>query len=159
MKIEVNLESIFCRDEETLNDALKREILNAVLDDTEYFRKNAQEVLREKMKLQAEKIGNEIINEMSSKILDHEFIVCDYYGREKEKWTLRHKILDVVEKNCEWKTNGYYKDAENMFTKSIQSVAKEKFNEFQSLWLKTVDSKFMADCMEYASKKFAERMK
>lgn len=161
MKIEVNLSGIFAdEDGNEVNDTVRSEIIE-----------NVTEKIYLSMHKEIEKTVNEILTKgiterlkshldiLIPQLMDFEFVETTSWGETKNKWTVKNRLLNVLEKMCEYEKNsGRYNSDCNAFTRSVKDVVDEKFKTFKEEYNKKVDAEFTDSALAFASKKLRETL-
>lgn len=159
MKIEFELDDIFARSEGiSLETQIKRDIVDQILEfysaslksDTRAF------IIDAVMKaIQAE--VQVAIPALISDLLNREYTPVKQYGVKGEPTTFAKDLHATMAAEMVYKKSHYDSD-KNAFTKAMDAAISEKLNAFKKEWLREVDAKFVADAMEYARSKLAERL-
>lgn len=160
MKIEVNLSGIFAdEDGNEVNDTIKQEIITEVTDKIyagmqNEMKKTVNEILTKGIQ---ERLKSHL-DELIPQLMDYEFVETTSWGETKEKWTVKNRLLNAMEKMCVFKDEGRYDSNNNAFTNSVKKQVEEKFKSFAQDYNKMVDAEFTKQALQHASKKLSEAL-
>jgi hypothetical protein len=160
MKIEIDLNDII-GDEygaETLQESVKRQVLQYVTDNV--LKTTKRQIEEETSRVINETLRTTLVEKMPTlleEVLNAEYTPVNTYGQKGIPTTFKHELINEINNNMVYKKTTYPSD-KNAFTKAVDSVVDTKLNEFKSLWLKTVDRRFLEDAMAYATNALAERL-
>lgn len=101
---------------------------------------------------------DEILTSMIPEFLDLEYTPTGCYGDKNKPTTIRNKICKDIEKAMVWK-DSQYQSEQSVYTKIVKATVEAKLKDFSKEFNKTIDDKFIADCMEYASDKLRKTLK
>ena len=159
MEVKIDLSGLV--DEENggdVNEAIKDLIVNSVI---EKIYQNVDRQINEKIASVLEKgINARLVVALDSIIqdlLNYEFTPVSRYGEEGKPTTLKNRIFSDIEKAMVWRDGSYDSD-KSPYTKAVRNAVDKKLEAFAKEFHKDIDTRFVADCMEYARKKLQERL-
>lgn len=162
MKIEIDLNDVFQDEDgtpsESLSESVKRQIIDSIVartraDVNQRISDAISKIVDDEVK---GKIA-EIIPRLLSEALDYEYTPVSSYGAKSEPTTVRNELAKAVQQSMVYKQSSYSSD-KNSFTKAVDEAVSANVIKFKSSYEKMVDAKFVAEAMEYATKKLAERL-
>ena len=161
MKIELDLSDIFCEGDEPcdLQEAIKAEAVRVITEKVHDGIGRAVEI--ETAKVIQEELQAAVRDQMPALIEDlmnAEYTPVDRYGSRGEPTTFRKELIAEINRSMIYK-GARYDSEKSAFAKAVDSTMAEKLREFKALFTKTVDSTFVAEAMDFATKKLAERLK
>lgn len=161
MKIEIDLNDIL-HDEhseptETLAESIRRQVVDRLAQDARAATENAARAAVNAAIAEGVKTAIDTqIPALIDDLLDAEYMPVSRYGAGGELTSVRKELLKHLTEVAVISKGGYSSD-KNAWTKAIEESVGSKLREFQSLWLKEVDARFMAQAMQYAAEAFAKR--
>lgn len=163
MKIEIDLNDIFHDEEghpeETMQDSIRRQVVESIAATTRAAVK--KEIDAEVSRVISEELQTAIKDQMPGIVADlmtAEYTPVNQYGSKQAPTTFREEMLKNIQSQMVYKSTGYSSD-KNAFTKAVDALVEDKLKEFREMFTRTVDTKFVGDAMDFATKKFAERLK
>jgi hypothetical protein len=161
MKIELDLSDIFYEGDDPcdLQEAIKAEVVRVITGKIHKGIGHAVEI--ETAKVIQDELQSAVRDQMPALIEDlmnAEYTSVDRYGSQGGPTTFRKELIAEINRNMVYKA-ARYDSEKNAFTKAVDSTMAEKLREFKQLFNKTVDSTFVAEAMDFAAKKLAERLK
>lgn len=160
MKIEIDLNDILGDEQgaETLQESVRRQVVQKM---TETIKSGVGK------RVDAE-IGTIINDEIKSVIsaqmpsllnglMEAEYTIVGTYGSRGETTTVRDQLVKMVTSQMTYIPKNYNSE-KNAFTAAVDAVVSDRVGTFKADFDKTVDSKFIAEAMAYATKKLAERL-
>lgn len=162
MKIEVNLNDIFCDEDgnpaESVEEAIRRQIIERLTGDMR--KRLTQRVDEELAKAMSEMVRQAMATRMDGlidDIMNATYTPVSTYGQKSEPTTFRAEIIKSVSANLKYEPRTYSSD-ENAFTKAVKSIVEKKTYEIQKAITDQVDTQFKTDAITFAVKKLSERL-
>lgn len=162
MKIEIDLNDIMGDPDygaETLNESIRRQVIDNV---TRTIKEGiGKRVDAEVGTLINEEIKTLIASQMPgllSGLMETEYTIVGTYGSRGETTTVREQLVKMVTAQMTYVPKNYNSE-KNAFTSAVDALVSSKVGEFKANFDKQVDSKFIAEAMDYATKKLADRLK
>lgn len=149
MKIEVNLEDIFCEDGCSTEESISKAIVESLCSRLDL--PQIKNIVETKLLISTKKIVDDEVKRFSetflSNVIDQEIVETSSWGEVKSRHTIRERLMEQLSKQCEFKESSWSSD-ENVFTKEMKKIISSQFKEFEKEWRKQVDYKFMDKCLE-----------
>jgi hypothetical protein len=89
--------------------------------------------------------------------LDQEFEEVDKWGKSEGKFTIRKRLVEKFKKEANFLPKKWDSD-ESVFTRMLKKVLSDNLDIFGKEFDKVIDTKFIADCQEYAAEKLRKRL-
>lgn len=164
MKIEIDLNDIFCDEEtsgasESLEEAIRRQVVDSL---TDKFRERVQRQvdldISKYVEEQTTKALSDKLPALIEDILNYEYTPVDRYGvKSKTATTFRTEIIKAISAEMEYKPKTYNSD-ENAFTRSVRSVVSSQTEALKKEFEAKIDADFRKDALAWATTELAKRM-
>jgi hypothetical protein len=160
MKIEIDLNDILGDEEgvETLADSVRRQVIDKL---TKTIKDGIQNQLdREVSRVIREGMEEAVKTQMPALIddlMNATYKPVDTWGSRSEPTTFRAELIKAIHAQMTYKKEEY-ESRRNAFTTAVDSVIATKVAQFKAGFDSTVDAKFVAEAMAYATEKLAQRL-
>lgn len=160
MKIEIDLNDILGDEQgaETLQESVRRQVVAKM---TETIKNGIGKKVDEEVgTLINSEIKSLVADQMPSLLnglMDTQYTIVGTYGSRGETTTVREQLVKMVTSQMTYIPKNYNSE-KNAFTSAVDAVVSDRVSAFKADFDKQVDSKFIAEAMSYATKKFAERL-
>jgi len=163
MKIEIDLDGFMEGSEDggyRLSDLIKNEIVEKITrnldnDITTKMNQKIQDILSTTVKDKVETF----IDDLLPKLMNHEFTEVTSWGEEKEKFTVKNRILKAFKEQCVYEKTNRYDNSKNKFTELVDSIVAKRLQEFTQEYQKVIDEKFTEACYEEATERLKKQLK
>jgi len=158
MKIEVDMNDIFCDEDgtpnETLQDSIQRQVVTHLTKKIEAgISKQIDTEVTKVISATLSKIAETMLPKLAKDMLNAEYRTVDTWGDiGEETTTFRKMLVEEIHKQMVYKTARYDSD-KNAFTKAVDGVIAENIKVFQSEFNKLVTDKFRQEALSYAAAK------
>lgn len=154
MKIEVNLNDIFCDEDgipsETMQESVERQVVS-------YLSKKLEGGIGKQIDAEVSRIISTKLQELADKMLpklaedmiNAEYQTVGQYGHVGTPTTFRQELVKVVQRNLVYKKERYENDR-NVFTKAVDGVISENMKLFKEDFNKLVSAELRKEALEYA---------
>ncbi len=146
MQITIDLSEIFCEDEDPcdLNDAIKREVVNALTRRMgEKLTSTIEHETRVVINAELQAAVKERMPQILDSIIDAPFIPVDRYGSANTPTTFREAMAKEILGQMVYKKTTFDSD-KNLFTRTVDAVLAENLKIFQAELKKQVDAQYAA---------------
>lgn len=163
MKIEIDLNDILGDEHgaETLQDSVRRQVIDKMQS---VIKAGVGKQIDEAVSLMIDENLKSFVKDKLPELIDNLFeqayTPTGRYGDKEKPTTLRQELLKTIVEQFKYeKKNSYNSEKENIFTKAIDDCVKEHTEHFRKEFVSHVDGKFIAEAMDFATKRLAERLK
>ena len=162
MKIEVNLNDVFCDENgdpsETIEDAIRRQIVDRLSSESRdrIFKRVDDEIGRILAKQLETTIGAKM-PEIIDDLMNATYTPVGRYGDRGKPTTFREELIASITSNMTYAPKQWPPD-ENAFTKAVKSVVGAKTDEIKKAILDQVDTNFRADAIKFAVAELSKRL-
>jgi len=162
MKIQIDLENIFCDEngnpEESIDESIRRQVVARLTDD---YRKRLFNRFDEKLAaiIQAQ-IKEALQSHMPSlvdDIMNAEYTPVDSYGRSMAPTNFKRAIIKEISSELKYAPKTYQSE-QNAFTTAVKGVVAEQLNAFKKEFTAQIDDTFKAQALAFAVQKLQERL-
>lgn len=158
MKIEIDLPEIF-ESEDIISPEFAERIESAVVQKiVSIMNIKVNKIFDNEMSSAIKQKVNEALTLMIPDLIDREFTPVGFYGDKGKPTTVRNAICESIEKEMQWKDSSCSYE-QSVYTRVVKSVVEAKLKEFTVEFNKTIDSKFIEECMIYAVNKIRKNIK
>lgn len=153
MKIEIDLKELFQEEDESFEDAIRREVISSL---TSQYRSEFSGNLMQAVKLSIESEVKTFLMSELPKLMDLEFQEVNSWGRsEHGKKSVKNRILEALEKNTCYKETGWSSN-DNAFTQVIKKYCDDVTREFRGELKTHINYAFKKECIAEATKVLKE---
>ena len=161
IKIEINLDDIFCDKHghagESTKDLIRRQVLDLLTAEyREQLFKRFDDQLAEIMQSQIHKAIKLQMPSLVNDIMNAEFISVSTFGQRSKPTTLKAEIINAIGSELFYKFK-VCSNAENAFTKAVKGVA-EQTKAIQDALIAEIDESFNRDAIAFAVTRLQERL-
>ena len=155
MKIEVDLNDIFCDEEgnpsESLQQSVERQVVESMTRKLEKgIGKQVDEAVAAVISKKLQELADTLLPKLAEDMLNAEYTVVDNYGnRAKEPTTFKKELVKIISTKLKYEATRYDSD-KNVFTKTVDNVIESNMKLFQSEYNKLVTDGFTKDALTYA---------
>jgi len=146
MKIEIETND-FLGDETTIRDEVIEIIAEKIMSQ---IVTGVKELIQQSTKEYLAMVIKEQLSIVVKTHLDTEYVERDSYGRAKEPTTVRNKIADILQKECQFKNTNYSSD-QTIFTRIIKDTIEQEMKKFKKDFTSLVNTKLIQECLDTAT--------
>jgi len=154
MKIEVDLNDIFCDEEgmpsESMQESVERQVVTMLSRKLEAgIGKQIDTEVARIISTKLQEVADTILPSLAADMIDAEYRPVGTYGNQGATTTFRKELVRVITANLQYKKARYASET-NVFTKAVDSVIAENMKVFQSEFNAMVTKKFRDEALNYA---------
>lgn len=160
MKIEIDLDDILGDENgvETMQESVRRQVVEALTELVSVGVK--QRINSEVARVISETMQTALAEKMPAlvdDVLNVPYRPVTRYGDRGDETTFRQQLIKEIGEQMAYKPARYDSD-KNVFTKAVDSLVAAQMLEFSKLFNREVDTRFVAESMNHAAKRLAERL-
>ena len=154
MKIEVDLNDIFCDEDgtasESLQESIERQVVaHLTLKMEKGIGGQIDEKVSEIIGKKVQDIADKMLPALAEDMLSAEYYPTTSYGERRGPTTFRQELVSVITSELKYKVARYESD-KNVFTKAVDAVIGENVKEFKADFNKLVSDKLRDEALNYA---------
>ncbi len=161
MKIEIDLNDVFCGDEgeESLEASIRRQVLDRLTYDyKERLFKNFDSMLMGKIEEAMQEAVVSRMPELVESVMTEEYTPVDRWGQRGATTTFRTELVKKVADQMEYKPlPDYQRSHENVFTRTVRAAIDERCKEVQKKIKEVVDSEIEEQALKVAMKALEQK--
>lgn len=136
-------------DETTIRDEVIEQVSSALIKS---FRGQVDNAVSEILDKHVTEAAKQVLGEITNAHLDTVITPTSEYGKQREPYTLRNKLADIVASQCVYKKAKYGSD-KNAFSIGVDAVIEEEMKKFRSEFTSLINRTLIQNCMEEAQAK------
>ena len=154
MKIEVDLNDIFCDEDgepcESLQQSVERQVVARLSKKVEEgIGKQIDSEVARVISTKLQEVADTMLPTLAEDMINAEYQPVGSFGDRGEPTTFRKALIKTVSEKLVYKKARYDSD-NNAFTKAVDGVISENMKAFQSEFNKLVTGKFREEALAYA---------
>jgi len=162
MKIEVDLNDIFCDEDgepcESIQQSVERQVVALLTKKLEAgIGKQIDSEVSRVISTKLQDVADEMLPRLAEDMINAEYHPVSTYGDRKEPTTFRKELVKMVSEKLVYK-KAHYSSDENVFTQTVNAVISENIKAFQAEFNKLVTDKFRDEAIAYAVDKLRKTL-
>jgi len=163
MKIEVNLNDIFCDEDgepsESLQESIERQVVSHLSRKMEAgIGKQIDSEVSRIISTKLQEVADEMLPRLAEDMINAEYRPVDRYGDKSKTTTFRQELVKVVSEDLIYKKKQYNSD-KNVFTSAVDAVIEENLKAFQADFNALVSDKFRDEALAHAVNSLKKTLK
>lgn len=158
MKIEVDLNDIFGDEGETLEESVRRQVVEKVSESVQKGIKHQIEEQTIALMNQELRVAlKDKIPALLDDLMNAEYQPIDTYGQKGKPTSFRSALIQAVAKECTYQPKQSHYD-QNEFTKTIKAMIDAQMTAFKKEFDATINEQFRRDAITYAVTELSKRL-